>query len=300
MVVVRGILPVFMIIALGTLARRQGWMDERFIGQLNRLIYLLAIPALLLRIIGRSDLSGSLSLPLVTACVAATTAVGLAVWLAVAVRGVRRDRRGVLVQAATRGNLAYVGFPVILATGGESALRLAAVTAAVLIPFQNLLSIAALAAGETRDLTRFARVLVLNPVVLGVAGGILWSLSAWPGWVWLNTFLDILGDLALPGALLALGGQIHLDGLRADLRATAVSTTCKLLLLPATGFAMLTALGVHDTALMVGVFLLAAPTAVVSAAIAQSMGGDGELASAAVITASLASFPAYILWGLML
>ena len=59
-------------------------------------------------------------------------------------------------------------------------------------------------------------------------------------------------------------------------------------------------LGVDSTGTLVGVFLHAAPTAVVSAAIAQGMGGDAELAGAAVVAASLASFPAYIVWALIL
>ncbi len=205
-----------------------------------------------------------------------------------------------LVQATTRGNLAYVGFPVILATGGESALRLAAVTAAVLVPLMNLVAVGALAAGKGQSPAAFARVVVVNPVVLGVAGGVLWSLSGWQGWVWLNTFLEILGDLALPGALLALGGQIRLEGLRSDLKATAVAAALKLILLPGIALILLTRLGVDPTGTMVGVFLMAAPTSVVSAAIAQSMGGDAELAGAIVVASSLASFVSYIVWALVL
>ena len=53
-------------------------------------------------------------------------------------------------------------------------------------------------------------------------------------------------------------------------------------------------------ATMVGVFLMAAPTSVVSAAIAQGMGGDAELAGAIVVVTSLASFASYILWALVL
>jgi predicted permease len=51
---------------------------------------------------------------------------------------------------------------------------------------------------------------------------------------------------------------------------------------------------------MVGVFLMAAPTSVVSAAIAQGMGGDAELAGAVVVATSLASFACYILWALVI
>jgi predicted permease len=300
MIVLSGILPVFMIIGLGVFARRMGWIDEVFVAQLNRVIYLLAIPALLVRLIGRSELTESLSGPLVAACMIAIVTVAVATWLGVLWRRTPLERRGVVVQAATRGNLAYVGFPVILATGGETALRLAAVTAAVLIPLMNLIAISALAAGRSQSAIAFLRLLVLNPVVLGVVGGVAWSLSGWQGWIWLNNFLDILGDLALPGALIALGGQLRLDGLRSDLGATAVAAGLKLLLLPAVTLFLLDRFGVDPTATMVGVFLMAAPTSVVSAAIAQGMGADAELAGAVVVASSLASFAVYILWALVL
>lgn len=299
MTVLSGIVPVFMIIGLGVFARRMGWVDEPFVIQLNRVIYLLAIPALLVRLIGRAELGESLSGPLVAACAAATLVVGIVTWLGALWGGSVPARRGVLVQAAVRGNLAFIGFPIILATGGEGALRLAAVTAAVLIPFQNLVSIVALAAGRSGRPATFVRLLLLNPVVLGVCGGVLWSVSGWSGWLWFNSFLDILSGLALPGALLAVGAQLQIEGLRADLRPAVVVAALKLGAVPALGWLALSLAEVDAGSLLVGVFLLAAPTAVVSAAIAQEMGGDAELARATIVASSLASFPSYIVWALL-
>ena len=300
MTVLSGIVPVFMIIGLGVFARRMGWVDEPFVIQLNRVIYLLAIPALLVRLIGRAELGESLSGPLVAACAAATLVVGIVTWLGALWCGSVPARRGVLVQAAVRGNLAFIGFPIILATGGEGALRLAAVTAAVLIPFQNLVSIVALAAGRSGRPATFVRLLLLNPVVLGVCGGVLWSVSSWSGWLWFNSFLDILSGLALPGALLAVGAQLQIEGLRVDLRPAVVVAALKLGAVPVLGWLALSLAEVDAGSLLVGVFLLAAPTAVVSAAIAQEMGGDAELARATIVASSLASFPSYIVWALLL
>jgi len=142
-------------------------------------------------------------------------------------------------------------------------------------------------------------VLLLNPVVLGVCGGVLWSVSGWSGWLWFNSFLDILSGLALPGALLAVGAQLQIEGLRADLRPAVVVAALKLGAVPALGWLALSLAEVDAGSLLVGVFLLAAPTAVVSAAIAQEMGGDAELARATIVASSLASFPSYIVWALL-
>jgi predicted permease len=128
----------------------------------------------------------------------------------------------------------------------------------------------------------------------------LWAWSGWDGWAWLNRFLDILGDLAMPGALLALGGQLRLDRLRADLRAAALSSALKLVVAPAAGLIALRWLGADAVVILVGTLLLAAPTAVASTAVAQGMGGDLDLAGAAVMASSLASFLTFVAWGLLL
>jgi len=299
-VVLAGVVPVFLIIALGVLVRRLGWIDDRFIGQLNQVIYYLAIPALLIGLLSRTEMAGADLGPLVAVTCGVTLLIAAVAGVVVLSRREPAERAGVIVQAAIRGNIAYVAFPVILGAGGEPALRLAALTAAVLIPFQNLLSMAALAAGRGRGLATFVRVLLLNPVVLGVAGGLLWAWSGWGGWGWLNRFLDILGDLAMPGALVALGGQLRLDRLRADLRAAAFSSALKLAAAPAVGLVALHWLGADPAVVLVGTLLLAAPTAVASTAVVQGMGGDLDLAGAAVMASSLASFPAFVLWGLLL
>jgi malate permease and related proteins len=298
-VVLSGVVPVFTIIALGALARRLGWIDERFVSQLNLVVYNLALPALLVHLIGRTPLEGGLLGPVVEATLGATLVCGLVAWAVMAWRRQPPRRLGVVVQAAIRGNLAYVAFPVILSAGGEPALRLAAVVSAVLIPFQNLISITALAVGRGGSLVALVRTVLLNPVVLAIAGGLLWSLSGWGGFSWLNSFLGILGDLAMPGALLALGGQLRLERLRQDVRAAAFSTVIKLAVCPAIGYLGLSWLGVDAQGLMVGTLLLAAPTAVASVAVVQGMDGDLDLAGAAVVASSLGSFPAFILWGLV-
>ena len=59
-------------------------------------------------------------------------------------------------------------------------------------------------------------------------------------------------------------------------------------------------LHVEGIPLTVGLFLLAAPTAVASTAVAQEMNGDIDLAGACVMASSMLSFPVYLLWGLLI
>lgn len=299
MAVLSGIIPVFLLIGLGAWARHLGWAGDAFVRDLNRVIFWFAIPALLVRLIGRAALSSTETGPMITSVVGATVVSALVAWLFTSLRRHPPRQSGVIVQAAIRGNLVYVGFPIIYAAAGTDALALAAVVAAVLIPFQNLLSVLALLrAGDHRG-PAIVKAVALNPVVLGVAGGLLWNWIGWTPWTWMDNFLVLLGNIAMPGALLALGAHIDFRSIRSSTEAVAVSTSVKLILAPATGWLLMSLFGIHGEPMLVGVLLLATPTAVASTAIAQEMGGDLDLAGACVVGASLASFPTTILWGLV-
>ncbi len=298
MAVLDGVIPVFLLVGLGALARRLGWAGDRFVADLNRIIYWFAIPALLLRLLGKAHLGTAFSAGTVLACVAATLAAGL-----IALGAAWREpgpRRGVLVQAAVRGNLVYMGFPVIFAASGAEGLTVAAVTAAVLIPFQNVLAVVALLGSARRTVREILVLLLLNPVVLGVAAGLLWAWWGGEAWAWLDNFLRLLGNIAMPGALLAMGAQLEVGALRANSRPATRVALLKVGVAPAVALALMAALGVTGLPRLVGILLMAAPTAVASTAVAQELGGDLDLAGACVMSASLASFPAYILWGLLL
>ncbi len=300
MAVLGGLVPVFLLVALGALARRLGWAGPAFVRDLNRIIYWFAIPALLLRLLGSSHPGRALDLRMVGACLAATVFAGVVALMGALATRQPGPRRGVLVQAAVRGNLVYMGFPVIFAASGGEGLAVAAVTAAVLIPFQNVLAVAALVGSSRRTPGEVVRELLANPVILGVAGGLLLALSGWQPWRWLDTFLRLLGGIAMPGALIALGAQLELGPLRSNLRPAAAAAALKLVVAPAAGLGLMAALHVQGLPRLVGMLLLAAPTSVASTSVAQELGGDLDLAGACVMAASLASFPAYVVWGLLL
>lgn len=300
MTVLSGILPVFLLIGLGFMSRRLGWAGDEFVRDLNRVIYCFAIPALLLRLLGASHFDQSFSPALIAACLGSSSIVaGLALAYA-RIKGENPARSGTIIQASIRGNLVYMGFPLIFAAAGENGLRIAAVAAAILIPYQNLIAVGALIrAGDHKGLGALKAV-ILNPVILGVVGGLVWSLSGWQAWSWLDNFLRLLGNIAMPGALLALGAQMNTRDIGKSGEALGVSTALKLLVSPAIALILMRLLHLSGTPFLVGLFLLAAPTAVASTAVAQEMKGDLELAGACVMVTSLLSFPAYLLWGLLM
>lgn len=301
--VLAGLFPVFLLMGLGVAARQWGLLDEGSAAGLNRLVAKVALPALLVLTIGTADLEASFSVPLVavtSTILIVTTALAM---LAAAVARLPARQHGTLAQAAMRGNLAYVAFPVVQATLGAGGLEQAAVTAAVLIPLMNLGAVAVLEASRRGAASRgrgLIRQVALNPLVVGAGLGLGLALVHWRPWGWLAGTLGILSDFALPGALLALGAQLRLGRWGALWPQVTAVTVAKLVVQPAVALWLLSLIGLGGRAVAVGVLLLAAPTAIASYPVAAELDGDTDLAGACVVVTTAAGFLAYLAWTLVL
>ena len=298
MTLLAGLVPVFLLIALGAAARRFGILSKAAADGLNLLVANLALPALFVIKVGGSPLESAFS-PRAMLVTVAVTAIAAAVGLGVARWwGMPRAQRGVFTQGALRGNIVYFTFPLILATYGDAGLRLAAVTSTVLIPVMNLLAVGALEAHRPRHSSRVpvaVRVLA-NPMVVGAVLGLALAMLHWKPWGWLAASLNALADLAFPGALLALGAELEFGRLAALWRPLAAVSAIKLVAMPALGWWALARLGASPLECAVGVLLLAAPTAVASNSVAADLGGDTDLAGACVLATTVLSVATYVAW----
>ena len=118
MIVVNILAPIFLLIGLGLFLRRQGFASEEFFRNLNRLIYWVALPALLF-------IKTASALPQLNQAVGIITVVlaGMLVCIAVGYLlawRLRLDQHATasFVQGTYRGNIAFVGLPVTLSHAG--------------------------------------------------------------------------------------------------------------------------------------------------------------------------------------
>jgi predicted permease len=302
MTVLAGLVPVFILIGAGVGARRFGVLSAEAAAGLNRLVANVALPALLLLKVGTSPLERSLSPVLMVVCAALVAGAALVGWVVAGAWKLPASQRGVFAQAAMRGNLAYVAFPVILGAYGDAGLRLAAVTAAALFPLMNFLAVAVLetARGQRENLIRLAGRVLLNPMVAASLLGLVLAALEWHPWAWLGGTLQILADFALPGALLALGAQLSFGAWHGVWKPTAAASLLKVAVQPLAALLVLRLLGMTSLETAVGVLLMAAPAAIASYAVAADLGGDTDLAGACVVATTLAAVPVYSVLSVLL
>ena len=299
--ILKTILPIFVIILLGWGLRRLDFMKEGFLKPANRLVYYVAIPAMIFREIAEAELVQHFSLVLV-----ATTLVPLilvALIGLILIRGIKlqRYRVGSFMQCSFHGNLGYIGLAVAFYFLGDQGFTRASILAGFVMLLQNFLAVVALSRFNKEPEQKIStlslvRRVLLNPVIISAMAGMAFSLTGLNLPVILDRSLKILSGMALPLALLVIGTSISFAQMRQQLRLTALIGVLKLLLLPATGLILFHLLQLQRIEYLPALILLASPTATVSYVMALEMAGDADMATAAISVTTLVSAVTFTLW----
>ncbi|ORJ59566.1 AEC family transporter [Geothermobacter hydrogeniphilus] len=294
------VLPVFLVIALGFFLRRIELIDAPFLATVNRLVYYVCLPLLLFYKIGTADFFANFNPVLVLGCMAVAVVLFCVTYLASGIIGLPAAARGVFSQGACRGNLAYMGLAMVLNAYGENGLTRAGILMGFLVPLYNLGSITVLTLphrnnGGGLSLKSWLKQILLNPLIIASAAGILWSLAELPLPRLLVSTLHIATGMTLPLALMAIGGSFSLRRLRGDIRLASMAGLVKLLLMPALTALVLISLGIRGLDLAVGLLLAGAPAATANFIMAAELKGDAELAGTIVMHTTLLSMFSYTL-----
>lgn len=292
------VLPVFLVIALGTALRRWKLIDPAFVQQTNRLVYYVALPLLLFYKIGSADFSSNFSAPLVAGSALAVVGIFFASYLWARLRGYPPESRGTFSQGSFRGNLAYVGLALALSAYGEEGLTRAGILMGFLVPVLNICAITALLlpqkkGEQTTGAAFWFRQLAYNPLILASFTGLGWSYLQLPIPEILARSLEITTGMTLPLALLALGGTFSLARLKGDLHRALLASALKLVVLPLLALALLLLFGVRGTDLGIGLLMAGTPAATATYIMAHQMKGDAELAGSIVMISTLLSIFTY-------
>ena len=265
--------------------RRIGWIDGAFVGQANRLVFNVALPATLYFAIAARPLGESFDATLTGAGLAGTLLlIGI---LLVVGRLLPADQRGVFVQGSYRGNLAILGIALAVATYGESVLPLVAVYIAVITSVYNVVAVWVLNADGA------LRSIVTNPILIGIAAGAAASLLGVPNPTVVVRTGEYLAGMTLPVALLCIGANLELGALAGHARTLALAVAFKLVVSPLLLVGLGLAAGLTDERLGVLFFLAASPTATASYIMARQMTRHGALAAEIVAVTTAVGVPIY-------
>jgi len=299
--VVNTIVPVFLVILLGYFLHAKELLPSPIVGPLNRMVFYLAIPAMIFREISRVSFSAYFSPSMLAGTLAPILLVFLISLGFQRLLKIPPSFSGTFLQSSQHGNLGYIGLAVAYYLLGAEGLTAGSILAGFMMLLQNFLSVLGLQMfyqGPERKHKAwfFVKKIVGNPVVLSALAGIIFSILQIPVPTIADRGLKIISDMSLPLALLIIGGSLSFGLIRSNLMLAIGAGILKLLFLPALGLLFYGALGVPAGHFLPGLILLASPTATVTYVMAIEMQGSSELASAAVTMNTLASCLTFVFW----
>lgn len=293
--------PVIILIGLGVVLRASGFLSDEFLAGINRLCFYVSLPALLIQKIAATRVAGGVALQ-----ISLVLLLGMLICLVIGyvlalILRLPSPKMGSFVQASFRGNLAYVGLPLVLyslaaaRSNGVGQLESIAVLAfAPMVPAYNLVSVLVLSLHGRKDKGarwhELFRQVLTNPLIIGSVVGFVLMAMRWPLPDAADRTLAALGNIALPLMLLAIGASLSLERVKGRILHSASAAFVKCVMAPLTGVLLAHYLGLDRTQTAIALIYLACPTAVVSYVMAEQLGADDVLAGSAVVLSTLFSF----------
>lgn len=288
-------MPIFLMMVLGFFFLRIGIIDEPFADKLNRFCFQAVLPVMLFRDLSTSDFYAVWDGKLVLFCFVVTI---LCILFMVVISLFMKDKsiQGEFVQASFRSSPALVGVTFLQNIYGEAGAAPLMIIGAV--PLYNIASVILLTLMKPGRgkldgtlIKRAARDVVTNPLLIGIAAGLCWSLLRIPQPTIMQKAISSYAAIATPLGLIALGASFDLSKAFANLRPALICSFFKLLGFAAVFLPLAVWLGFRDDKLVSILVMLGAATTVSAFTMAKNMGHEATLSSSTVmITTVLSAF----------
>lgn len=283
--------PIFAMMALGFWLRRVDFINDNFIEVSSKLVFNVALPALLFISVSKTNFSESANLAVVGFGLVATLVLYVVLELLARVLIAKREDRGVVVQGGFRSNMGIIGLAYCVNAFGEAGLVAASLYLALVTILFNILAVITLnrSLNRAEGIAATVKGIVRNPLIIGIVLALPFSLSTLQLPPIILHTGEYFAQMTLPLALLCTGASLNLRALRADFSSAMVSALCKLLLVPLVFIAVAIALGFRGVDLGVLALMSSAPTASASYIMVCAMGGNAPLAANIIVLTTLCS-----------
>ncbi len=305
------VLPILLLIGLGYILKRVGFVNENFLKIGNKFVFRVALPILLFTTIYKIEGFKSINWSVIVYAVIATLILFIIGLIISSILIKNKKQKGPVFQSVFRANYAIIGIPLAQAIGGSDAVIVVALVSAVVVPLINILAVVALTMyvrNEEEDIHPFKATLikiVKNPLIIAIFLGLITLLIR--SWIvdpvtneavftikdnlkFLYTPLTWISNMASPLALIVLGGTFEFLAIKNMKREIFIGTFARVVISPLVTIPLAILLStktnffnftiVEYPALIA---LLASPTAISGAIMAKELNNDAKLAVQLVV-----------------
>lgn len=292
------VLPMFLMIGVGCLAKQRRMISAEAVREANGLCFKLFMSVLLFQNIYTSDLGASFHGPLLALCMVGILAEFLLGLLLIPRIEPSNPARGVMLQGFFRTNTVLLGLPIATSLFGTGRVGQVSVIVAFVVPFINILSVVALELyrGGKPNARKILRGVVTNPLVLGAAAGMAVVLTGLRLPSVVESAVSGIARAATPLALVLMGASLDFSRFRTSARNLTICVLERLVVMPAVFIAIAVFMGFRDVALCTVMVVFGAPVAVNSYTMVLQMDGDADLAGGIVLLTTGFSCLTLFLW----
>jgi len=285
--------PVFLMMLLGLFFRKIGWIDEVFASKMNKFVFLVPLPILVFEDLATVDFAEVWNIKFVLFCFGATV---ISIAIAAAVSCLWKDKtiQGEFIQASYRSSAALLGIAFIQNIYGNAGMAPLMIIGSV--PLYNIMAVIVLSffqperkGIDAKVLKKTARGIVTNPIIIGIAAGLLWSALKIPMPHILEKTISSIGGMATPMGLMAMGATFDIRKAFAKVKPAAVAAGIKLVGFCAVFLPIAVSLGFRQEELVAILVMLGSATTVSCFVMAKNMGHEGVLSSSVVMLTTMFS-----------
>lgn len=292
-------LPIFLMMVLGWVFRQMGLMRESFVSDMNRFVFRIALPVLVFSDLASVDFVSVWDTRFVLFCFLVTAAI-IAGISGVSFLLKEKNIQGEFIQGAYRSSAAILGIAFMQNLYGNAGMAPLMILAAV--PLYNIAAVIVLSVFCPRRgkmdaamMKKTIREVVTNPILIGIAAGMLWSLFQIPMYPIMEKTVKNVAALATPMGLMAMGAAFDPKKLTGKIGPAIWAALIKLVFLAALFLPFAVWLGFRREKLIAILVMLGSSTTVSCYVMAKNMGHEGVLTSGIVMLTTL--FSAFTLTG---
>ena len=294
-------MPIVLLMIFGYVCRKVDLLDDHTTSKLNKFTFKAALPALLFKDLSTADFRAVWDGEMVGFCVIVTI---LSVAIAVVYSLFHKDKaeRGEIIQASYRSSAAVLGIAFVNNIYGGS--LMAALMIVGTVPIYNIIAVAVLAAtspdkkGESKKMLFLDTLkgVVTNPIIIGIAVGILWSLIKIPQPAIMSKTVGYMANMATPLSLIALGASFKVEEAKSKVGVTVGICFIKLILFCGIFLPIAINMGFRGEKLVAVLVMLGSATTGSCFVMVKNFGHKGTITAFAVMLTTICSAFTLTLW----
>ena len=285
--------PVFLMMVLGLVFRKLGWLDETFADKMNKFVFMVPLPVLVFEDLATVDFAEVWDTRFVFFCFAVTlVSIGIAAGISCLWK--EKSLQGEFIQVSYRSSAALLGVALIQNIYGDAGMAPLMMIGSV--PLYNIMAVVVLSFfhPERRGIDgavmkKTLKGIATNPIIIAIVLGLFWSALRIPMPPIMQKTVSSIGGMATPMGLIAMGAAFDVRKAFAKAKLAATAAFIKLIGFCALFLPVAVAMGFRESELVAILVMLGSATTVSCFVMAKNMGHEGVLTSSVVMLTTLFS-----------